>query len=96
MTRENDLIICECGSPEHQMIFLYEEDEFEGITYPTCYVYVHLNKLSFWGRVKYAISYIMGRQSRYGAFDEFIFNPDDTKKLQKLVDYLSKENKGGE
>lgn len=96
MTGEKDLIICECGSSEHQMIFLYGEDEFDGITYPICYAHVHLNKLPFWRRVKYAISYIMGQQSRYGAFDEFIFNPDDVGKLQKLVDYLNKQNKGGE
>jgi hypothetical protein len=32
-----------------------------------------------------------GRQCRFGAFDEFIFNPKDADKLQSVVNYL-KEN----
>jgi hypothetical protein len=42
------------------------------------------------------LRYIFGRQCRYGAFDEFIFNPEDSDKLQNLVDYLKREHKGGE
>jgi hypothetical protein len=56
-----------------------------------CYVHIHLTKKPFWERVKYGFKYIFGYQSRYGAFDEFIFNPEDADKLQKVVDYLKPE-----
>ena len=58
--------------------------------YPMCYAHVHLNKHSFFGRLKYGIKYIFGYQCRYGAFDEFIFNPEDADKLQRVVDHLNK------
>jgi len=52
------------------------------------YVHVHLNKKPFWERLKYGIKYIFGYKSRYGAFDEFIFSPDDAERLQSVVNYL--------
>jgi hypothetical protein len=96
MKNKKDLLICDCHSTEHQMVVLYSEDEIEGISYPMCYFHIHLNKRPFWERVKYGFNYIFGRQCNYGAFDEFVFNPEDYDKLQKLVDYLKKEDKGGE
>ena len=86
--KDIDILICECHSTEHQLVFLYEEDEETG---NMCYVHVHLTKLPFWKRIKYAFRYIFGYQCRYGAFDEFILNPDDAPKIQKLADYLSKK-----
>ena len=59
---------------------------------PMCYMHTHLNKGTFWERLKYGIKYIFGHQSRYGAFDEFIFNPEDAPKLQELVDHLNEKN----
>jgi hypothetical protein len=47
---------------------------------------------SFWKRLVYGIKYIFGHKSKYGAWDEFIFNPNDADKLQELVDYLKKQN----
>jgi hypothetical protein len=97
MKNNKDILICDCHSTDHQLVILYEEDETDnGIKYPMCYFHIHLNKRPFWERVKYGINYIFGRQCNYGAFDEFIFNPEDSDKLQKLVDYLKKEDKGGE
>lgn len=97
MKNKKDLLICDCHSTDHQLIILYEENELDdGQTYPMCYFHIHLTKRPFWQRVDYGLRYIFGRQCRYGAFDEFIFNPDDSDKLQNLVDYLKKEHKGGE
>jgi hypothetical protein len=84
MSKTKDILICECNSTDHQLVLLYEHDN----DYPMCYVHVHLPKKPFWERVKYGLKYIFGYQSRYGAFDEFIFNPEDADKLQKVVDYL--------
>jgi hypothetical protein len=63
---------------------LYSEDD----GYPMVYSHVHLNKRPFWKRFNYGIKYIFGYKSRYGAFDEFIFNPNDAERLQEVVNYL--------
>lgn len=99
MKNKKDLLICDCHSTDHQLVIWYEEDELDnGQRYPMCYFHIHLSKRPFWQRVSYGLRYIFGRQCRYGAFDEFIFNPDDSDKLQELVDYLKGqkiEDKGG-
>jgi hypothetical protein len=84
MSNIKEIIICECNSTDHQMVILYNDED----TQPTCYTHIHLTKKPFMDRLLYGIMYIFGYQSRYGAFDEFIFNPEDADKLQKVVDYL--------
>jgi hypothetical protein len=85
MPKDNkDLFVCNCHSTEHQMVVMREYDE----QYPLVYVHIHLIKRPFWQRVSYAWKYIFGRQCRYGAFDEFIFNPDDLPKLKNIVKHL--------
>lgn len=82
-----DILICECHSTEHQLIVLYSnEDE-----HPMVYFHIHLNKRSFWERLKYGIKYIFGYQSQYGAFQEFILNPEDSHKMERVVKYLNDE-----
>ena len=89
-SKEKDLLICSCHSTDHQMVVLYGEDDINGIIYPTVYIHTHLSKRPLWERVKYGIKYIFGYQSRYGAFDEFIFNSEDSEKLQDIANYLKK------
>lgn len=86
MSDNKDIIICDCNSIEHQIVVYYDEIE----TVPFVYFYVHLNKRPFLQRLKYGLKYIFGRKSNYGAFDEFIFNPDDVDKLEKIVYFLKK------
>lgn len=81
----NELLICRCENIEHQLIFRYDNEDKE------VYMSTHLRKMSFWNRLRYGIKYIFGYQSRYGAFDEFIFNPDDVHKLEKIIDHLKSE-----
>jgi hypothetical protein len=50
-----------------------------------------LVKKSFWSRLKYGLKYIFGYKSQYGAWDEFILNPNDADKLQDVVDYLKEK-----
>jgi hypothetical protein len=83
---KKEIILCECNSTDHQMVFLYSDDD----GFPMVYVHTHLNKLPFWSRVKYGIKYIFGYKSRYGAFDEFIINPKDAKKIEDILIYLKK------
>ena len=86
-SKSPEIIICECHSTDHQMVFLYSDDEAS----PMVYSHVHLNKRPFWERLKYAIKYIFGYKCRYGAFDEFIFNPEDAERLQSVVNYLKQK-----
>lgn len=85
---ERELFICSCENTEHQIVFSYFEDDDIHNVYAT----IHLRKKSLWARLKYGIKYIFGYQSRYGAFDEFIFNPNDARRLQKVVNFLKEEN----
>ena len=64
--------------------------------YPMCYVHVHLKKGGFFERLKHGVKYIFGHQCRYGAFDEFIFKPEDAPRLQQLVDHLNEQIKSEE
>lgn len=90
---KTDLCICECHNVEHQMIFYYDTaDDDPNDPYNSVYVEIHLKSLSFWDRLKYAVKYIFGHKSMYGAFDEFIFQPKDWEKLHNASVYLKKIN----
>ena len=87
MKQKPSLLICSCHSTEHQMIFLFDEwDDTDGAVY----IHTHLNKGGFWYRLKYAVKYIFGHQSRYGAFDEFIIKPEDANEFEKVIKYLKR------
>ena len=88
--RINKIIVCECGDVAHQLVLSwfkpqipmdYDSDEY-------VYLSVHLNKLPFWKRLKVAIQYIFGKQSKYGAFDEVIIGSSEYKKFQDMVDFM--------
>ena len=82
---KEELLICECSNAEHQLIFRYFEDE----DWKEVYMTTHLSEYNnFWKRLKYAIKYVFGYKSKYGAFDEFILRKEDADKLQGIVDYL--------
>lgn len=87
---DTDLIICKCYSINHQIIIAYEkEDEESNERY--AYLYIHLNKLPFFSRIKYAFKYILGYQCKYGAFDEIILAKDSVENFEKLVNFLKSE-----
>ena len=87
MKQDKDILLCSCHSTDHQLIVLYEQEE----DFPLVYFHIHLNKRPFWERLKYGIKYIFGYKCRYGAFDEFIFNPDDANKLKTVAKYLERK-----
>ena len=91
MTQDKDLLICDCNSTDHMMMVFYSEDTIDDKVYPTVYIHLHLAKRPFWQRIKYGISYIFGRQCRYGAFEEIILNPDDAPKFEKISEFLKKQ-----
>lgn len=81
---QTDILICQCFSPEHQILFHYDTED------KMVFVQVHLNKLPFFKRLKYAFKYLFGYKSKYGAFSEFIIHPADAEKFEKV--YLLLKN----
>lgn len=69
------LLVCNCSSKEHQLVFSKFDDEDQ------VYITVHLSKVSFWKRLRY----LFGRKCKYGAFEEVITSVD---KLQDIVNGL--------
>ena len=70
MERKQQFILCDCGHPEHQFIMTYWTDDED----KELMIDIHLTKKSLLERINYALRYIFGYQSRYGAFDEIVIN----------------------
>ena len=85
-----EFILCECTSTEHQMVITYDDDpEWDRV-----YLHVHLSPdAGFWERLGRAINYLFGHRTKYGDFDEFIFNSDDANKFQAIATHLKKIKK---
>lgn len=92
MTEE--LLLCQCGDPAHQLIMFYDDD----VEAPAVYVSVHLSpEPNFFKRLWRGIKYIFSnKRSIYGDFDEIILRPSDAKKLQRAVDLLEGMDKSVE
>lgn len=87
MENKTSLVLCDCGSAEHQLIIHHDlEDKL-------VFVHFHLNKRPFWRRVILGIKYIFGYRSRYGHFDEIVLNSTHAEQFQNLVDTLKDETK---
>lgn len=78
---KNELFICVCQSPEHQMIAVYDEDENEVM------LTMHLQPLPLHKRLWSAIKYIFNYKSRYGAWDNFLVKPEDK---ERFINTLNK------
>lgn len=83
-TNTDQIILCSCGSTEHQMLISYFNDNED----KEVYVHIHLNHLSFWKRLILGIKYIFGYTSKYGHWDEMILNPDHVSQLKSVIKYL--------
>lgn len=88
MTEE--LLLCQCSDPEHQLIMFYDDD----IEAPAVYVSIHLSpERNFFKRLWNGLKYIFRKKrSIYGDFDEIILRPTDVDKLKKAVDVLDSIN----
>lgn len=79
-----ELLLCSCNSTEHSCIISSIEDE------PVIYLNVHLCKQPFFERLKYGIKYIFGYRSKYGDFDEFIFDKSHISQFENIIKQLNK------
>lgn len=80
---------CQCESLEHSIRFYYEPD-LDCVVLDT-----HLIRIPLWKRIVYAIKYILGYQSKYGAFDETLLNGDRISELQSFLEHTQKETENG-
>lgn len=86
---QNELLLCQCGNSEHQIIFKYWDDDLNDYVYMD----VLINpEYRWWKRVIEAIKYIFGYRSKYGMFDEFVLDKKDIPKLERIIEYLKKTN----
>ena len=74
-------IDCNCCSIDHLMRMTYFTDVTANEP-DLVYVEVSLVKLPWWKRIWYAIRYVFGYQSKYGAFDEFIWTREETTQVR--------------
>jgi hypothetical protein len=86
MEKTPTVLICDCNSCEHQIIFEYDQED------NLIYCHIHLVKHGFWRRFVAGMKYIFGYKCRYGQWDEFIFKPEHSKQLREFSDLLSKLN----
>lgn len=88
MKELNELIICACNCPEHQLLFRTVDGD-EDIE---VFVSIHLCRVAWYKRIWRGLKYIFGHTSRYGHFDEIILFPEHAKQLKKVVKYLEQGN----
>jgi hypothetical protein len=72
------------------MIYLtYDENDNE------LYLHFHMDRnIGFWNRLRYAILYVFGYDSKYGQWDVTLIQPEDKERLIGIIDKLkSEENK---
>ena len=83
-----ELFICDCGDTSHQFIISADSESSDD---HCIYVSVHLNREhNIFKRMWTALKYIFGRRSTFGDFNEVIINPEDSDRLQHIVDYLKR------
>lgn len=89
---EQDLVVCSCGDVSHQLIIsIFDYTTSSGKNQADCFLQIHLNKLSFFERIKVAFKYIFGFQCKYGAFNEVIIDKTNAEKIKNCMEmYLTK------
>lgn len=89
-----DVVLCDCSSPEHQILIHTNPDWDEPGEEREAYISIYLGTYrGFWGRLKYAWKYLWGYKSKYGAFDQMILTKKHVPAFEKLISYLKEEEK---
>lgn len=79
---KDELLLCKCGFSTHQVIIRKDAEDKE------VYLEVHLSQKPILKRIWYAIRYVFGYKSIYGAWDAFIFDTDDAQSFKDIHDFL--------
>ena len=82
-SRNEEVFICRCFSPEHMIYITYDED------YNDLYLHYHMDRnIGFWNRLKYGIKYIFGYDSKYGQWDCMMIKTEDKERLINIIQKL--------
>lgn len=85
---ERTILVCDCYSPEHQILIEYDKEE------DTLSLQLHLvNYQGFFKRLLVGIKYTFGYKCKYGNFDMVELGPEEQ---QKLLAVLNEANKNKE
>jgi len=78
-----EILLCSCGSAEHQLIFIKDlEDKM-------VYAQIHLTTYrNFYKRLLVGIKYAFGHRSVYGEFDEIIITKNNYSVMKDVVNFL--------
>jgi hypothetical protein len=83
---QEDILICQCGSPAHQMILGYDDTDDMNTVYVAIHLAPHHSFLTrLWRAIKYVFS---NTRCDYGDFEEVILRPQDADKLIKAANFL--------
>lgn len=84
------VLLCDCGSAEHQIIIHKDKDFSEGyrevILCPHLITYRNIFK-----RIWVAIKYILGYKCKYGAWDNIIVSKQNYLPLKEAIEFLEYE-----
>lgn len=87
-----EVYFCDCADPSHQLHishFHWGED-----MEPEFGIVMHLNRMPLLKRIKYAIKYIFGWQSKHGAFSEMMLETKDVERLRdSCIEFIEKAKK---
>lgn len=89
---DRDVIICQCNSAEHQIIFTYIDSD-DPTDFDELAVEVHLTPIhGFFQRIRHAIKYVFGYRSRFGDFDNIVVDAKDCDRMIKYFERLKKNH----
>jgi hypothetical protein len=78
------LVSCLCTNPEHSMIIELFEWKKEGIVDDVdLNIYIHLQRVGFFQRIKNAFSYIIGRKVCY---EEILLDENKAVEIKNIID----------
>ena len=82
---KNEILICECGSAEHQMVLHFDDDKDLG---RQVFVEIHLVPLVWYKRLWLGIKYIFGYKCKYGNFEEVILSSKHARQIYGLYRFF--------
>lgn len=82
---KDKILICDCGSAEHQMVLHYDDDKDVG---RQVFVEIHLAPLVWYKRLWAGLKYIFGYKCRYGHFEEIILSSKHARQVYSLYRFL--------
>lgn len=86
---KDEILICECGSAEHQAVLCFNDDEDLG---RMVFVEIHLMPLVWYKRLWHGIKYIFGYKCCFGDFEEMILSPKHARQIYDLYRFLNRPN----